>query len=199
MNFVIAAALLLGVDAIGPNTIVHLDDPAIGAIERLAATNLFLGLFNLVPAFPMDGGRVLRAALAMWLGQERATRIAALIGQAFALVLGFLGLFGNPMLLFIAFFVFLAATRRAIHRCFCNLLAQLVFRGSRPCGHREGDFAFFAAEKFPPCPFRRRIWNKSGRCSGGIAADFLPRIAGAWSPAGIDGRIEESSHGRSDH
>ncbi len=113
VNFVIAAALLLGVDAIGPGAIVHLEDPAIGAIERLAAANLFLGLFNLVPAFPMDGGRVLRAALAMWIGQERATRIAALIGQAFALVLGFLGLFGNPMLLFIAFFVFLAATGEA--------------------------------------------------------------------------------------
>ena len=113
VNFVIAAALLLGVDAIGPSAIAHLDDPAIGAIERLAAANLFLGLFNLVPAFPMDGGRVLRAALAMWLGQERATRIAALIGQAFALVLGFLGLFGNPMLLFIAFFVFFAATGEA--------------------------------------------------------------------------------------
>ena len=113
VNFVIAAALLLGVGAIGPSAITHLDDPAIGAIERLAAANLFLGLFNLVPAFPMDGGRVLRAALAMWLGQERATRIAALIGQAFALVLGFLGLFGNPMLLFIAFFVFFAATGEA--------------------------------------------------------------------------------------
>ena len=135
VNFVIAAALLLGVGAIAPRasthidappidavmlpkaagggSITHLDDPAIGAIERLAAANLFLGLFNLVPAFPMDGGRVLRAALAMWLGQERATRIAALIGQAFALVLGFVGLFGNPMLVFIAFFVFFAATGEA--------------------------------------------------------------------------------------
>ena len=113
VNFVIAAALLLGVDAIGLGAIAHLDDPAIGAIERLAAANLFLGAFNLVPAFPMDGGRVLRAALAMWLGQDRATRIAALIGQAFALMLGFLGLFGHPMLVFIAFFVFFAATGEA--------------------------------------------------------------------------------------
>jgi stage IV sporulation protein FB len=113
VNLAIAAALLLGVGAIGVSAIAHLDDPAIGGMERLAAANLFLGAFNLVPAFPMDGGRVLRAALAMWLGQERATRIAALIGQALALALGFLGMFGNPMLLFIAFFVFFAAASEA--------------------------------------------------------------------------------------
>jgi len=113
VNLVIAAALLMAVGAIGPSAIAHLDDPAINLIERLGAANLFLAVFNLVPAFPMDGGRVLRAALAMWLGQERATRIAALIGQAFALALGFLGLFGYPMLLFIAFFVFFAATGEA--------------------------------------------------------------------------------------
>ncbi|MGA8170225.1 MAG: site-2 protease family protein [Methylocystis sp.] len=113
VNLAIAAVLLLGVGAVGFGAIVHLDNPAIGAVERLAATNLFLAVFNLVPAFPMDGGRVLRAALAMWLGQERATRVAALIGQGFALVLGFLGLFGHPMLLFIAFFVFFAATGEA--------------------------------------------------------------------------------------
>ena len=49
----------------------------------------------------------------MWLGRERATRIAALIGQALALILGYLGLFGHPMLLFIAFFVFFAAAGEA--------------------------------------------------------------------------------------
>jgi Zn-dependent protease len=50
----------------------------------LAAANIFLVLFNMIPAFPMDGGRVLRALLAMKLGQQRATRIAATIGQVLA-------------------------------------------------------------------------------------------------------------------
>jgi stage IV sporulation protein FB len=82
-------------------------------IDRLAAVNLFLVLFNMIPAFPMDGGRVLRALLAIRLGHVRATEIAASIGQVVAFGLGFLGLFGNPLLIFIAIFVYLAASSEA--------------------------------------------------------------------------------------
>lgn len=82
-------------------------------VTRLAVVNVMLVLFNLIPAFPMDGGRVLRALLAFRLGRARATRIAAGIGQAVAFGLGFLGLFGNPLLTFIALFVFLAASHES--------------------------------------------------------------------------------------
>jgi stage IV sporulation protein FB len=82
-------------------------------VERLATVNLFLALFNLIPAFPMDGGRVLRALLATRLGYVHATEIAAMIEQWVAFVLGFLGLFGNPILIFIAIFVYLAASAEA--------------------------------------------------------------------------------------
>jgi CBS domain-containing protein len=80
---------------------------------RLAAANGALLIFNLIPAFPMDGGRVLRALLAIPLGYTRATRIAALIGQGLALAFGFIGLFGNPLLILVAAFIFLAASGEA--------------------------------------------------------------------------------------
>jgi stage IV sporulation protein FB len=82
-------------------------------VDRLAALNLFLALFNLIPAFPMDGGRVLRAALASRIGFVRATERAASIGQFTAFVLGFIGLFHNPILVFVAVFVYLAAASEA--------------------------------------------------------------------------------------
>jgi len=82
-------------------------------LERLLLANLFLVGFNLIPAFPMDGGRVLRALLARRMEYARATRTAASIGQGLAFVFGFLGLFTNPFLVFIAFFVWIGAAQEA--------------------------------------------------------------------------------------
>ena len=113
VNVVIAIGLIVATGAADLANAIEISDPTIGLMQRLAATNLFLALFNLVPAFPMDGGRVLRAGLAMWIGQEKATRIAAGIGQIFAFLLGFIGLFSNPMLVFIAIFVYMAAAGEA--------------------------------------------------------------------------------------
>lgn len=82
-------------------------------VERLLAVNISLVLFNLIPAFPMDGGRVVRALLATRLEYTRATQIAAMLGQGITLVLGFVGLFSNPLLVFVALFVWMGAAQEA--------------------------------------------------------------------------------------
>ena len=85
------------------------------ALAFLMIVNVMLLGFNLIPAFPMDGGRVLRALLASRMGLRRATRIAASIGQALAVLFGMWAVFysWNPILLLIAVFIFLAAGAEA--------------------------------------------------------------------------------------
>jgi hypothetical protein len=67
-----------------------------GFFESLVLMNLVLGLFNLIPAFPMDGGRVLRALLSGWLGRVQATSVAATIGRGLAIVFGVYSLLQFP-------------------------------------------------------------------------------------------------------
>lgn len=82
--------------------------------SKLFTINSGLLLFNLLPVFPMDGGRVLRALLALRFSYRRSTRIAATLGQGLAIVLGLAGLWlPAPLLLFIGVFLFLSAGSEA--------------------------------------------------------------------------------------
>lgn len=83
-------------------------------VAKLMWVNVGLALFNLIPAFPMDGGRVLRAGLAMRMGYAAATSRAAGVGRVLAIGLGVIGLVSNPFLLMIAVFVWFAATAEEI-------------------------------------------------------------------------------------
>ena len=83
-------------------------------LTKVLVANIWLVLFNLIPAFPMDGGRVLRAVLALNMPPERATAIASSIGQTIAIVAGIWAIFsGQWFLMFIAFFIYLGAGQEA--------------------------------------------------------------------------------------
>ncbi|HUR94909.1 MAG TPA: site-2 protease family protein [Gemmatimonadales bacterium] len=88
--------------------------PDMPFVVRLLISNVFVLAFNLLPAFPLDGGRVLRALLARRLGLARATRIAGVVGQIFAVALGILGVVADaPLTMLVAFFIFLGAGSEA--------------------------------------------------------------------------------------
>lgn len=82
-------------------------------VERLLIVNMLLIVFNMIPAFPMDGGRCVRALLALRLEYAKATRIAAGLGQVIAVGFVVLGLFSNPFLLLIGVFVWIGAAQEA--------------------------------------------------------------------------------------
>ena len=114
VNVVIAAILFASLVVTGSlEPLANLTVASGSFTERIMMVNLFLAGFNMIPAFPMDGGRVLRALLAMRTDYTRATQIAAYLGQGIAFFLGFIGLFSNPFLLFIALFVWIGAAQEA--------------------------------------------------------------------------------------
>jgi len=86
------------------------ENAALIVLGIIAFYNIFLGLFNLVPAFPMDGGRILRAWFAMRMPYIEATRRAVAVGKTFAIAMGIFGLFVAPILIVIAIFIYLGAS-----------------------------------------------------------------------------------------
>jgi Zn-dependent protease len=114
VNVVIALVLFLviGFSATPEEAMAPTFMPA-NLLQSVLYANIFLAVFNMIPAFPMDGGRVLRAALSFRMGRLKATQLAARIGQGLAIFLGVVGLFGNPFLVLIAVFVWIGAAAEA--------------------------------------------------------------------------------------
>lgn len=124
VNMVIALVLFVATGASAQLSVLgergellnSLNTPSLQTLSLwLLAANVSLCLFNLIPAFPLDGGRMLRALLAMRLGYPRATRIASLIGQGLAIVLGMFGVIsGSFVLALIAVFIFFGASQESV-------------------------------------------------------------------------------------
>ena len=125
---VVIAVLLVVLFGIGVSSLTAVDFEAASLAERLLIVNVMLVLFNMIPAFPMDGGRVLRAVLAMNMGAPRATALAARIGQGFAFLFVLLGLFYNPILMFVGIFIYLAAASEEQTASFTGFASRLKVR-----------------------------------------------------------------------
>lgn len=131
VNLLIAAALLaVAVPVTGMDGLWRPQSLTANLVGKTIAVNVIMIIFNLLPAFPMDGGRVLRALLAMRLPYVRATRIAAVLGQMTALVIGVVGAvaLNNFMLMFIALFVWAGARQELAQVEMEATLQQLTVR-----------------------------------------------------------------------
>lgn len=144
VNFCIGGILWLGLRLAhpGPNA-----GEAVDFVETLAIWNLAMGLFNLVPVFPMDGGRLLRAALASRLSYVRATRIAATIGKSLALIAA-LVLFFLPELHLWPDRAYLPAALF----CFITFAADLEYRAVRRQEMEEAHWRTVWSRLYPQQP-----------------------------------------------
>jgi len=178
MSFAIAAVSYLAYRLMPGNTGLDV------ALLVFALTNLVLGVFNLLPAYPMDGGRVLRGLLSRRIGRERATRVATSIGKAMAVGFGIWGVLSfNFILVLIAVFVFMgAASERA------RLGTQAMIQGI-PVGQLMTDRIGDAyADESAPAVAERLLRNNlvGARVLGGFgtgAVDHEIGVVTAWDLA----------------
>jgi CBS domain-containing protein len=142
-------------------------------IERLLVVNVLLIVFNMIPAFPMDGGRCVRALLALRLEYAQATRIAAWVGQAIAVGFVVLGLFSNPFLLLIGVFVWLGAAQEArfamIKAALRGVPAQRALLRSFPILAPTDSLAR-VADAFETSALQKAVVVERGRVVGTISA-----------------------------
>jgi Zn-dependent protease/CBS domain-containing protein len=117
VNFIIAGLIYLVAPISSLTDLEQLNKKADAGnfLTVIMSLNIWLAIFNLIPAFPMDGGRVFRALLSFRLGHVKATRIAAAVGQILGISFVFFGFFYNPFLIFIGLFIYLGAGSESIY------------------------------------------------------------------------------------
>jgi Zn-dependent protease/predicted transcriptional regulator len=204
VNVVMAAGIYLGF-VFAQGLYLNPADAALrvggGFVQQLFQVNVWLVVFNMVPAFPMDGGRVLRALLAMRLDYVRATQMAASIGQMFALFFGLLGLFFSPILILIAVFIWIAGTQEAGLVLMRSALGDTPvmramitdFRALRPdeplaeaVGHLLGGFQ----QDFPVL--------ENGRLAGVLTRNDLAAALGRYGPETPVGEVMQRDFATTD-
>lgn len=134
VNFIVAGVLFVIGLLLNTRAIISLDELYSsmgqvswnGLLAYLTMTNLLMGLFNLIPAYPMDGGRILRASLVKRLGHSRATNVAVNVGQGLALLFGLWGFInGSYTLVLIAIFVWMGAGQEGKDNVVKNVLSEI--------------------------------------------------------------------------
>lgn len=138
VNLLIAGSIFLWLTLTGvaplPDNWLEITDQSL--LPMIATANLVLAAFNLLPAFPMDGGRILRSLLSKFRPEHEATRTAARIGMGMAAMMGLYGLLAlNPFLIFIAFFVYVGAMQESLAS-----QQQVLIRGEKVHSAMVTDF-----------------------------------------------------------
>jgi CBS domain-containing protein len=129
INLAIAAILYLLVGWWSGIGVPNLNPDSTRAfVGGLIGVNIWLAIFNLMPAFPMDGGRVLRGLLGLFTSYVRATAIAVAVGQVLAMLMIFLGLMTNWWLALIGFFIYMGAGSEKQQVLVRSLLRQVGAR-----------------------------------------------------------------------
>lgn len=194
VNVVIAGLLFLYLTFIDP---VDLQEAGFEAITAnnfpvmLLAANLFIVAFNLIPAFPMDGGRLFRSALSMRMSRLKATRIAKDIGQIFAIIFIVAGLFINPFLVVIGFFILLGAKGEYEMIKYQNILNNYSVQDIIKTNYAEldaDDTLGHAAEKLVSVADRGFVIKSGGKYAGILTKNNL--ISGL-NELGKEGKVKD--------
>ncbi|MCM2374104.1 site-2 protease family protein [Aporhodopirellula aestuarii] len=171
VNVVIATLLVVGLTILGGSSVLPI--AVADFLFDLAWVNGALVVFNMIPAFPMDGGRVLRAILAMALPYSKATRVAVGVGRVAAVALGFLGIMtGNLILVLVAGFVFLAGSAELAMQ---TAGAERVARSSKATllDARGNVIGAIPASPLPVISDQWDAGNALGQLSGVLEDEFL--------------------------
>ena len=174
-----AASVLTGIVCYAALFVLPASAPSVVFVFGfLAVVNITLTLFNLLPAFPMDGGRVLRAFLARNRPYVDATRLAARVGVAFAILFALVGLFGGaPMLLLLALFVYSAANGEsrvvALEGMLEGFMVKDVVDRDRPTVDADLSLDAFAQRVLDDRVDHHVVHDRSGRVVGLVGLDAL--------------------------